>query len=639
VESVAWIAERKDVLSGMFWMLTMIAYGCYARRPAFGRYLALLLSFALGLAAKSMLVTLPCVLLLLDVWPLRRWRPQAAKSGRRARDRQGRCVAFPPAKSSSFRGAKDDAVDDRDAEPFAIATPAELFLEKGPLFTLSALASWLTFIAQRDSAAWGNIAVTPMGLRCENALTSYVAYLGKMCWPAKLAILYPYPLHGLPAWQTAAAAALLLAISVAAVLAVRRRPHLLIGWLWYLGTLVPVIGIVQVGQQAMADRYTYLPLIGVWIAMVWQADVIIRRWPRSKAIAAALATACLTACAVQSREQLSVWTNDRTLWEHALAATQNNYFAEHMLAQLCLDAGETEAAERHARRAIEGQPTSHALLVLGILELRRNHLPEAESCCLAALRLFPEFPEAHHTLGQTYVQSGRLDDAFKCFANATRLRPWYLTAYEAAGRVLLKQRKFAEAARWFSSCLECDPNYAQAYAFRGDALFYQQQWRAAVEDYRRAAELEPHTASHCFNLAAALEETNASAEARRQYRQGLKLEPDWPERAAEQAWQAATAPGTEAPLPEKALKLARQACQATEPNTPPKYLDVLAAAYANAGQFEQAAATVRLAIKVLADSEDRERAEQYRQRLACYQNRRPFRQLETASSAAATSAP
>ena len=248
---------------------------------------------------------------------------------------------------------------------------------------------------------------------------------------------------------------------------------------------------------------------------------------------------------------------------------------------------------RHARRAIEGQPTSHALLVLGILELRQNHLAEAEAYCLSAIRLFPEFSEAHHTLGQTYVQSGRLDDAFRCFAEATKLRPWYLSAYEEAGKCCSNSGSSPRPTPGFRRVWSATPITPRPTCFaatlgsisgngvrRSKITVAPPNW--SRKPLRTISTWLPHSTK-----------TNAAEEARRQYRQGLTLDRDWPERAAEQAWHAATSPGSETPLPEKTLQLARQACEATEPNTPPRYLDALAAAYANAGQFEQAAATAQ----------------------------------------------
>lgn len=319
------------------------------------------------------------------------------------------------------------------------------------------------------------------------------------------------------------------------------------------------------------------------------------------------------------------------MWEHATAVTENNYFAEGVLAQGCLGTGEAAAAEDHARNALRVHPTASVHVVLGILEMRRGRLPEAEHHCREAIRLAPGTAEAHNNLGSVYVQGGRLDDAFKCFVAATNRRTAFPSAYDNAGVALLEQGKLADAVPWFSASLALDPNFATAYENRGDALFYQRQWHAAIDDYRRAVRLQPQAAMHRCKLAAACREAGDAAEARRQYELAFKLDPDWPDRAAKQAWRRATEPGMAELLPEMTLQLARQACEATEPNTPPKYLDALAAAYANAGQFEQAAATLRRAIEALAGSEDRDRAEQYRQRLACYESRRPFRSLASAS--------
>ena len=598
VESTAWIAERKDVLSAMFWMLAMIAYGFYARRPSVGRYLPLLFSLALGLAAKSMLVTLPCVLLLLDFWPLRR-----VKWSRRSE-------------------TLDEELGPRR---YRQAGPGTLLLEKVPLFALSAFASWLTILAQSRGGAMESIVRLPLDARCANAAAAYFAYLGKMFWPARLAAFYPHLGQDISKWQASAAVTALIAITAAALFAARRWPHVLVGWLWYLGALVPVIGLVQVGQQSMADRYTYLPLIGVWIALVWQAELAVRGRPWPKVLMVAAAATCLACCMVASRRQLAYWRDDRVLWEHALAVTENNYFAEAGLAQLCLDEGRLEEAERHAANSVRIRATSSPHLVLGNLELRQKRLTEAERHFHEAIRLAPDSAEAYNSLGAIYAMRGRFDEALEQFVEATQWKPDYAMARNNAGLALMKQRKFAEAIRWFSTCTACDPSMAEAYANLGDVFYYLRDWDAAIDSFRRAAELQPDFARHRCKLAAALWETKAIDEARRQYRLASELDPDWIRRTADEAWQIAIDADPAAVLPEKGIQLARQACEATDPATPPRFIDVLAAAYANAGQFDRAASMARRAMESAISSGDRDYAQRVRQRLAGYEQQRPFR--------------
>ena len=301
VESVAWIAERKDVLSGLFWMLALLAYVHYARRPSLGRYLLVALAMALGLAAKPMLVTLPCVLLLLDLWPL----------GRRGLRR--------------------------------------LILEKIPLFALSAASCAATLSYQETSLA--PLEALPWDLRFSNAVVSYATYLGKAFLPRDLAVFYPFPAE-IPVWKAAGAAALLLLLTGLALWRARRSPWLLVGWLWFLGTLVPVIGLVQVGRQAMADRYTYLPFIGLFLAMVWGAAELVERRDVFRPVLGALSVLAILGLAGMTRAQVRHWQDSVALFRHALAATGDNHLARRGLAKAL--AAQKEGAHGHAVR--EAQP-------------------------------------------------------------------------------------------------------------------------------------------------------------------------------------------------------------------------------------------------------------------------------------------
>jgi protein O-mannosyl-transferase len=304
VESVAWVAERKDVLSALFWILAMGAWARYARQPSAGRYLLVALLMVLGLAAKPMVVTLPFALLLLDVWPLDRlhlgWR--------------------------------------------------RLILEKLPLLALSAASSLITLRYQQASLA--PLDVAPWSLRAANALVAYAAYLGKLFLPRHLAVFYPIPLS-IPAWQAAGAALLLIAITALAVRRARREPWLLTGWLWFLGTLVPVIGLVQVGRQAMADRYLYIPSIGLFLAVVWSVAELGRR---HRAVLATAAGAVLLALAVMTRVQIGYWSDSATLFRHALAATGDNYLAHIGLGKALMGERDCEGAAEQFRAALARYP-------------------------------------------------------------------------------------------------------------------------------------------------------------------------------------------------------------------------------------------------------------------------------------------
>jgi hypothetical protein len=308
VESVAWVSERKDVLSTFFWILTMWGYAGYVRRPGIKRYLLVLLLFALGLMAKPMLVTLPFVLLLLDYWPLGRLQPGSSLNGSRSEQR---------------------------------SLGLKLILEKIPLFFLSAGSSVATFMVQKSGGAVASLDSMPLSARVANALVSYVSYLGKMFWPYHLAV--PYPLRAeLPGWHVAGSSALLLAITLLALRAVRRRPYLAVGWLWYLGTLVPVIGLVHIGSQAMADRYTYVPLVGIFVVIAWGISELAAGWRYRKIGLTALGSVVLAILMVTSWHQVGYWKSSVTLLERSISVNPNNPVASMNLGHALIAGGKLE---------------------------------------------------------------------------------------------------------------------------------------------------------------------------------------------------------------------------------------------------------------------------------------------------------
>ncbi|MBV9405493.1 MAG: glycosyltransferase family 39 protein, partial [Acidobacteriaceae bacterium] len=293
VESVAWVAERKDVLSAFFWFLTLWAYVFYTERRTPARYVLTLVSFAFGLMSKPMLVTLPCVLLLLDFWPLGR----ISLTRRSTRDRK--------------------------------PSNARVLLEKLPFFALTIAAAMITYSSQYHGRSVIRLTTLSLGQRCANALVSYIVYIAKALWPLNFAVFYP--MRPIPAWQVVPAAVALVAITLLVIRILRSHAYLAVGWFWYLGTLVPVIGFVQVGRQARADRYMYIPLVGLSIMLAWGAAELIRRWPRAKIPTAVLAIAVCSFCAIQSFLQIRYWQNSGVLFEHAIAVTHENYLAETLL--------------------------------------------------------------------------------------------------------------------------------------------------------------------------------------------------------------------------------------------------------------------------------------------------------------------
>lgn len=459
VESVAWIAERKNVLCTFFFLLTLIAYGWYARKPCWQRYLAVLAGFAAGLASKPMVITLPCVLLLWDYWPLGRVRDADFKS------------ATLPAYSW-----------------------AQLVIEKIPLFALSTASAVITVYAQRAGGAVRSIAQFSFGVRVENAICAYAMYLWKMVWPIRLALVYPHRGDSLAEWRVLLATLVLIAIS-AAVYRLRARRYLPVGWLWFLGTLVPVIGLVQVGDAAMADRYACIPLIGIFIMIAFgAADFAAARnigvvWQAVPAIAVAIFFALLC------HRQIEYWQSSERLWAHTLAITQNNFIAEDNLGGALVMEGNAEEAFPHFE---------------------------------AASRINPQDPMSRMNIG-AYLQShGHLDKAVTQYKTAIGLTSDTGLRSQAYANLGGAQRALGvdEAAQQsFDEALQLNPN--QASAWFGKGLFEQKQGRLdeAIADFSRAVALQP-TGEHYLDLGRSLQHAGRLPEAAGAYRRALKLSPN-----------------------------------------------------------------------------------------------------------------
>ena len=420
VESVAWVAERKSVLSMLFFLLALWAYQRYVRKPGIRRYAAVAAAFACGLMAKPMVITLPFVLLLWDYWPL------AGKS------RSGA---------------------DQENPPYRLFW---LVLEKIPLFLLSLASAIVTVKAQKAGDAIGSMVQYPLSVRLENAIVAYARYLAKAFWPTHLAPIYPHPGTSLKIWEVAISGILLLAIT-ALVLAAKRRRYLLVGWLWFLGTLVPMIGLVQVGTQAMADRYAYLPFIGLFIMVAWGAGELAEEWHISRASVAGVAAVCLVALALMAHRQIGYWGDNFSLWSHAVQVAPDSFIAQDNLGGALLEAGHYDEAMQHfhAAVAIDGtDPMSR--LNIAADEQRHGHWQQAidQYSRLVVTTHDPRYrATAFSDMGYAYRELGDLAKAKQSFAAAVSLRPRTLRAWVGLGLVAQKSGDPAAAVAAYTQAL------------------------------------------------------------------------------------------------------------------------------------------------------------------------------------------
>ena len=491
VESVAWIAERKDVLSAALCFLTLWAYVRYTERPASSRYLLTLFAFALGLLSKPMLVTLPVLMLLVDFWPLKR-----------------------PLNSKLIR-------------------------EKIPFFVLSAASAVITYLVQQRAGA-GEAIHAAAALRIENALISCAIYVAKMWVPTRLAVFYPFPSHLFP-WEPIAAGLFLLAVSIFVMRYGRRYPFLVTGWLWYVIGLLPVIGFVQAGAQARADRYTYIPMVGLSIMLAWGASEVIARRPRVRTVILGSAAAALFACMVVTSVQLQYWRNSGELFQHALDVTGENYVAEHNLGDYLLDRPERLAdAVTHLEAAVRMRPDSlKARTDLGTaLSKTSGGLTEAVSQYKAALRLMPDSAITHNDLANTLSKiPGHLPEAIDEYRKALQLDPNYAEAHNNLGVALEQAGRLPEAISQFEDALRLYPEYGQAYrnlALAHAALANNLSEAAgglprAISEYKAAVRMQPDLAEVHYGLGVALAKAGNSETAIREFEAALRLRPDYAE--------------------------------------------------------------------------------------------------------------
>ena len=493
VESVAWVAERKDVLSTFFWMLTMGAYVLYSEKPSIKRYVPVILLFALGLMSKPMLVSLPIILLLLDYWPLGRME----KSGK-----------------------------------------LKLILEKMPLLAMSAGSAIITFTAQNKEGAVGSFQNYPIGVRVANAIVAYAGYVGKTVFPHNLAIFYPHPGNTLAVWQIAGSAVILAAITSLVFYYGRKRRYLAVGWLWFVITLIPVIGLVQVGRQAMADRYTYFPLIGLFLIVASllpdlaretkrRGDGAMGRWGETPGNALVIvACAIVIMLAAATRVQVGYWRDSRMLFQHAVDVTRNNYLAHINLGMAHEDEKEYGEAMRQYRESLKIKSENDlAHFCLGGALMDQGRFDEAADEFRTAIALYPNYSLAHYNLGLVFDLQGKPNEAKAEYLKAMTLNAQMAPPHNNLGIILVNEGKIDEAIAQFREALEIEPDHAMAHLNLGLALAGQGKVNEAIPEYRKSIACNPDLPNAYYSLGKALEGQAKLSEAAEQYRRALEIDP------------------------------------------------------------------------------------------------------------------
>ncbi len=478
VESVAWIIERKDVLSTFFFMLTIAAYVGYVRGGGLIRYLLTILLFVLGLLAKPMLVMLPLVLLLLDYWPLNRFTAEFAETAEKKYKKS-------PAKSVVS----------------AVKSPVWLIAEKVPFFAIAAIWSVITFLAQRGSGSVSGINAIPLAYRIANSFLSYARYIGKMFWPQNLSVFYPLDIVRIPLWQIALCVLLVLVITIFAVRFGRKQRYFPVGWFWFVGTLIPVIGLVQSGAQGYADRYTYIPYIGLFIVIAWGLPELLSKWRYRNIALGMAAVIVLTVSGVCAYKQTGYWKNSVTLFTHAIEVTQNNSIAHDCLGNYLRDNGKTDLAIEHYKKAIQfNQYNSMALNNLGYIMSDRGDANKAIEYFQQAIKIDPAYADAHYNLGVTYGALGRRQDAIEAYKQAIKIKLDYPNAHFNLGFAYYQLGRYQDAIESYKRAIRIKPDMAMAHYALGVAYSVTGNKNSALEEYKILKTLDAEKANELFKL-------------------------------------------------------------------------------------------------------------------------------------------
>jgi Flp pilus assembly protein TadD len=593
VESVAWVAERKNVLSTFFWLLTMGTYAGYVARPGWRRYALVLLCYALGLMSKPMLVTLPFVLLLLDYWPLQR-------------------ISIAPV-----------AEDRRLTLPFRRA--AGLALEKVPLLLLAGVSSVLTYLGQKNLNSVTSLKESPLEVRLARVPVNYTGYLRDIIWPKHLTILYPYPLT-LSGMTIALCVVLLASITVLVLWTVKSKPYLAVGWFWFVGAFIPVIGLVQVGNTPVADRFTYVPQIGLYMMMAWAVGDWTISWRYRRPMLGTGALVVIAALMVCAWKQSSYWRDSESLWTHQLACDPGNVHAHGNLGNILIQEGRVDEGIAHYRKALQIQPDDAEINNnLGNALVQNGEIDDGIVHLQKALQVKPDDAEINNNFGNALLQKGEVDKAIVHYRKALQIQPDSAEIHNSLANALLQKGATDEAIAHYQKALQIEPDYADADNNLGSALFQKGSVDDAIIYYRKALQIKPDDAEACHNLGCALARKGSVDEAMRQYQNALQIKPEYPDAQIDLAWLLATASQASLRNGSKAVELAQWANRLTGGGNPTA-LYTLAAAYAEAGQFSDAVRNAQKAMDLAQAAGQQNLAAQIGSELKLYEAGLPYHQ-------------